>query len=47
MRVFVGGLLVVYIKSNKLDSWDEFKEAQGRGSENVNLAYSMWMWTNI
>ena len=36
-----------YIEANKLGTWSAFKAAQGRGSQNVNLAYSMRMWTNI
>lgn len=36
-----------YIKANASGTWSAFKKAQGRGSENVNLAYSMRMWTNI
>jgi len=36
-----------YIKKNALGNWDGFKEAQGRGSDNVNLSYSNRFWTDL
>jgi hypothetical protein len=36
-----------YLKSHQTVTWSDFKEAQGRGSENVNLSYSNRMWTSL